>query len=182
MKVLTVNESNGVNHLNVGRMNRFHVKGNDFTDGEHAYAFIYSDPVALNGEGNNDYVTMHSEEGGYYFDAFIPEGYEGEHTVLLMKGNTQVASAKAVAASETKSSGSSDSEGNSDNDSNESASRSGSRSESRSFTKGSKSRVAHTGVNIVSVMTMIMVLLTGFVSVLSVRMSKVFVSRKADNL
>ena len=178
LKVLTVNESNGVNHLNVGRMNRFHVKGNDFTDGEHAYAFIYSDPVALKGEGNNDYVTMHSEEGGYYFDAFIPEGYEGEHTVLLMKGNTQVASAKAVVASETKSSGSSDSEGNSGNDSTESASRSG----SRSFTKGSKSRVAHTGVNIVSVMTMIMVLLTGFVSVLSVRMSKVFVSRKADNL
>ena len=178
LKVLTVNESNGVNHLNTGRMNRFHVKGNDFTDGEHAYAFIYSDPVALKGEGNNDYVTMHSEEGGYYFDAFIPEGYEGEHTVLLMKGNTQVASAKAVVASETKSSGSSDSEGNSGNDSNESASRSG----SRSFTKGSKSRVAHTGVNIVSVMTMIMVLLTGFVSVLSVRMSKVFVSRKADNL
>lgn len=178
LKVLTVNESNGVNHLNTGRMNRFHVKGNDFTDGEHAYAFIYSDPVALKGEGNNDYVTMHSEEGGYYFDAFIPEGYEGEHTVLLMKGNTQVASAKAVVASETKSSGSSDSEGNSGNDSTESASRSG----SRSFTKGSKSRVAHTGVNIVSVMTMIMVLLTGFVSVLSVRMSKVFVSRKADNL
>ena len=182
LKVLTVNESNGVNHLNTGRMNRFHVKGNDFTDGEHAYAFIYSDPVALKGEGNNDYVTMHSEEGGYYFDAFIPEGYEGEHTVLLMKGNTQVASAKAVVASETKSSGSSDSEGNSGNDSTESASRSGSRSGSRSFTKGSKSRVAHTGVNIVSVMTMIMVLLTGFVSVLSVRMSKVFVSRKADNL
>ena len=182
LKVLTVNESNGVNHLNTGRMNRFHVKGNDFTDGEHAYAFIYSDPVALKGEGNNDYVTMHSEEGGYYFDAFIPEGYEGEHTVLLMKGNTQVASAKAVVASETKSSGSSDSEGNSGNDSTESASSSASRSGSRSFTKGSKSRVAHTGVNIVSVMTMIMVLLTGFVSVLSVRMSKVFVSRKADNL
>ena len=182
LKVLTVNESNGVNHLNTGRMNRFHVKGNDFTDGEHAYAFIYSDPVALKGEGNNDYVTMHSEEGGYYFDAFIPEGYEGEHTVLLMKGNTQVASAKAVVASETKSSGSSDSEGNSGNDSTESASISASRSGSRSFTKGSKSRVAHTGVNIVSVMTMIMVLLTGFVSVLSVRMSKVFVSRKADNL
>ena len=182
LKVLTVNESNGVNHLNTGRMNRFHVKGNDFTDGEHAYAFIYSDPVALKGEGNNDYVTMHSEEGGYYFDAFIPEGYEGEHTVLLMKGNTQVASAKAVVASETKSSGSSDSESNSGNDSNESASSSASRSGSRSFTKGSKSRVAHTGVNIVSVMTMIMVLLTGFVSVLSVRMSKVFVSRKADNL
>ena len=56
------------------------------------YSYIYSDPVKLTGPDGSPYVTIKKDENGkYYYDAFIPTNYSGEHKIALQdeKGNIQ---------------------------------------------------------------------------------------------
>ena len=56
------------------------------------YSYIYSDPVRLTGPDGSPFVTIKKDKDGkYYYDAFIPANYSGEHKIALQddKGNIQ---------------------------------------------------------------------------------------------
>ena len=51
----------------------------------YAYAYIYSLPVLLKGKDGVNYVKVTlNEKGQANFDAKIPEGYSGKHTIVLL--------------------------------------------------------------------------------------------------
>ncbi|MFU0570577.1 S8 family serine peptidase [Gardnerella vaginalis] len=51
----------------------------------YAYAYIYSSPVLLHGKDGSKYVTVTlGDDGLPRFDAKIPEGYSGKHTIVLL--------------------------------------------------------------------------------------------------
>lgn len=55
------------------------------------YSYIYSDPVRLNGPEGAPYVRIQKDEQNrYFFDAFIPGNYQGDHRVSLVDENGQV--------------------------------------------------------------------------------------------
>ena len=45
------------------------------------YSYIYSDPTQLTGPGGSPFVEVEKddESGRYYYDAYVPKGFEGEH-------------------------------------------------------------------------------------------------------
>ena len=48
------------------------------------YSYIYSDAKQLTGSNGSPYVEVKKDDAGkYYFDAYIPEGYSGDHTISL---------------------------------------------------------------------------------------------------
>lgn len=55
------------------------------------YSYIYSNPVRLNGTDGAPYVRIKKDDRNrYYFDAFIPAAYQGDHKVSLVDENGQV--------------------------------------------------------------------------------------------
>ncbi|RIY21425.1 serine protease, partial [Bifidobacteriaceae bacterium VN002] len=51
----------------------------------YAYAYIYSLPVLLHGKDGASYVKVVLDDKGQpHFDAEIPEGYSGKHTIVLI--------------------------------------------------------------------------------------------------
>lgn len=51
----------------------------------YAYAYIYSLPVLLHGKDGASYVKVTLDDKGQpHFDAEIPEGYSGKHTIVLI--------------------------------------------------------------------------------------------------
>jgi hypothetical protein len=55
------------------------------------YSYIYSDAKQLTGPNGSPYVSVQKDDDGkYYFDAYIPEGYSGEHTISLQDADGTV--------------------------------------------------------------------------------------------
>ncbi len=55
------------------------------------YSYIYSDAKQLTGSNGSPYVSVQKDDDGkYYFDAYIPEGYSGEHTISLQDADGTV--------------------------------------------------------------------------------------------
>ena len=48
------------------------------------YGYIYSDPTKLTGPDGSPFLTVKKDDAGkYYVDAFIPDGFSGEHKIAL---------------------------------------------------------------------------------------------------
>ena len=180
----------------------------------YAYAYIYSSPELLKGEGGTNYVKVTlGDDNKVKFNAMIPGNYSGIHTIVLLNSKGQQIAWTNVyvipsnadqfveANAETylkyyenpvsydSSDDSSDSSVKSDdskndvkNDSDDSRSSNDSNDDShrnrRHYSvKRSKSKVAHTGVDVMPVVTMVSLLLVCVVFYVSVREVKELVSR-----
>ena len=175
----------------------------------YAYAYIYSSPELLKGEGNTDYVKVTLDGKKVKFNAMIPGNYSGIHTIVLLNSKGQQIAWTNVyvipsnadqfveANAETylkyyenpvsydssddssdSSVKSEDSKNNVKNDSKESEeSKSSNGVHRHDSVKKSKSKVAHTGVDVMPVVTMVSLLLVCVGFYVSVREVKELVSR-----
>lgn len=175
----------------------------------YAYAYIYSSPELLKGEGNTNYVKVTLDGKKVKFNAMIPGNYSGIHTIVLLNSKGQQIAWTNVyvipsnadqfveANAETylkyyenpvsydssddssdSSVKSEDSKNNVKNDSKESEESKSSNGVHRHYSvKKSKSKVAHTGVDVMPVVTMVSLLIVCVVFYVSVREVKELVSR-----
>ena len=172
----------------------------------YAYAYIYSSPELLKGEGGTNYVKVTLDGNKVKFNAKIPENYSGIHTIVLLNSegqqiawtNVYVIPSNAdqfveanaeeylkyyerpvsYDSSDDSSVKSEDSKNNVKNDSKESEeSKSSNGVHRHDSVKKSKSKVAHTGVDVMPVMMMSVMLIVCVVFYVSVREVKELVSR-----
>ena len=180
----------------------------------YAYAYIYSSPELLKGEGGTNYVKVTlGDDNKVKFNAIIPGNYSGIHTIVLLNSKGQQiawtnvyvipsnadknAEANAeeylnnyehpvsydgsdesndsdVKSEDSKNDVKNDSKSSNDsNDSNDDSHR----NRRHYSVKRSKSKVAHTGVDVMPVVTMVSLLLVCVGFYVSVREVKELVSR-----